>query len=92
MCSAINVRADQESKQFLNPEGILVRGFDCVKQFPAKLLDIVLLKGLCVIPLKAPQQIIGMARLSFRLKIHKQLLQLEGNAILFTYLLRVMTK
>lgn len=67
MCSAVDVRADQESKQFLYPEGILVRGFDRIEQFSAKLLDVMLLKGLRIVPLEAPQQILGMTRLSFRL-------------------------
>lgn len=69
-----------------------MRGFDGIKQFPAKLLDIMLLKGLPIIPLETPQQILGMTRLSFRLKIDKQLLQLKGNAIFLADLLRVMPK
>lgn len=54
MRTAIDVWADEESEEFLDPEGILMWGLYCIKQFAAEFLYIMLLEGLRFSPLKTP--------------------------------------
>jgi hypothetical protein len=88
--SAVDVRADQKAEQLLYPESILVRGLDGVEELPAELLDVVLLEGLRLVPLEALEQVLGEAALPLGLQVHEELLQLEGNTVLFGDLLGVM--
>lgn len=55
MGAAVDVGADEEAEELLDPEGVLMRGLYRIKQFPAELLHIVLLEGLRFRPLKTPE-------------------------------------
>ncbi len=65
--AAVDVGTDEEPKELLDPECVLMRGLNCIKQLSAELLHIMLLEGLCLSPLEAPQEVACMPRLSLRL-------------------------
>lgn len=91
MLATVDVGVHDASEELFNPDSVFMSFFNGFEQHSAELLNVVLLEGIHVVPLKASKEIFGVAGFVFGLQIDEEFLQLIGYAVFFCYFFRIVT-